>query len=659
MAHPAFLTDIVIILLTTLVVGRLCLALGIPSIIGFILAGIAIGPSGWSFIGQEDVSEMAELGLVLLLFVIGLELSPQPLARIGNRLLAASAFQICATALSAALLLFIFTSMALAPVLIIGAGIALSSTAIVLKQLSDLGATDTLRGLVITGVLLIQDIFVIMLMLALPFLAIDTSVDWKEPALRSVLSLGGMVILVVVSRRVLPYILTYVVRPGGKEFVTLFAVLMAFGGASLAGYAGWSLPLGACVAGLLLAETNLRHQLASDILPFRDVFNALFFVSLGMLFDPMVAASNSGLLIGAILVTLVAKAVISGVGILVARWPLRLAMEVGLGLCTVSEFGYVLVNEADRLGLMPGDQLDVFIVYAIGTMVLGAMLIPASQPIAEWALRFSRSDMNSDGEAEDGESTLRDHVLIVGFGINGKNLVRVLKSTSIPHCVVELNPRLVRDAEEVDTKVIRGDASRAPVLAHAGLPYARALVVAINDPQATQRVIAQARALRPNLYILARTHFDADIDELYTLGVQRVISEDFETSIEISAQVLKEMDIPDNIVRGQIAALRAGRYGMLRSIPTDEKTIEELGQFLQITGTKTHYLMKDSPHCEKTIASINLRALSGVTIIAVVRNGKPTTNPSADFKLCAGDVLVLVGSHAQLDSAQEILEPTA
>lgn len=657
MEHPTFLTDIVIILVTTLLVARLFLLLRAPSIIGFILAGVAIGPHAGNFIAQEDVGGLAELGLILLLFIIGLELSPKPLLRMGKNLLAASSFQIVTTAVVAATAVLFFTTLSAAPILILGVAVALSSTAIVLKQLSDLGATDTLRGMIITGILLIQDVLVIMIMLFLPFFVVDSDGDWKKSALQAVLGLLGIAVLTVVGRFLLPIFLKYVVRPGGKEFVTLFAVLMAFGGAWVAGAAGWSLPLGACIAGLLLAGTDLRHQLAAEILPFRDVFNALFFVSLGMLFDPAVALEHAVPISIAIAATLIVKVSLCTMGVVAARWPFLIAFQVGLGLCTVSEFGYVLVAEADKLGLVPTDLLDIFIVYALGTMLTGAMLIPVSQPISAFVNRFIRPESPQLSVDDTGESPKHNHVVIVGYGINGKNLVRVLRSTQIPHIVIEMNPTLAHNAQKDEAEVINGDGARQSVLHHAGLPNARALVVAINDPQATRRVVAQARALRPDLYVLARTHFDSDIDDLYALGAERVISEDFETSIEIAAQVLKKMDVPDNVVTGQIAALRSGRYGMLRSLPANEEMLDELAKFLQQTATRTHYLDKGSPACGKTIANVDLRAQSGVMVIAVVRNGAPTANPPDDFQLDPGDVLVLVGSHKQLDNAENLLAP--
>jgi CPA2 family monovalent cation:H+ antiporter-2 len=656
MTHPTFLFDIVIILATTLLVARFFLFLRAPSIVGFILAGMAIGPHAGKFIQQEDVGELAELGLILLLFIIGLELSPKPMLRMGKSLMVTATFQIVATSVIAASCAYLFTDLGNAPVLIVGLAVSFSSTAIVLKQLADLDATKTLRGMIITGVLLIQDVIVILIMLFLPFFAIDTGANWGQSLLMALLGLAGIGVIAFAGRRVLPIFLDTVVRPGGKEFVTLFAILMAVGGAWLADLGGWSLPLGACIAGLLLAETDLRHQLAAESLPFRDVFNALFFVSLGMLFDPSVAVEYALPLGVAIVATLLIKIAICTTGVMVARWPFLIALQVGLGLCTVSEFGYVLVYEAAKLELVPPDMMEIFIVYALGTMMTGAILIPLSNPIIALLTGGGKAQANHEPTDSHKQTIHENHVVIVGYGINGQNIARVLQSTNIPHVVIEMDPAM-REVEIPEaTHIIWGDGSHLPVLEHAGIRKARALVVAINDSQATLRVVSQAKLLRPDLYILARTHFNSDIDELYALGAEKVISEDYETSIEIAARILKEMNLPDNVVTGEIAALRAGHYSLLRGGPTDEKVLDDFTKFLQTTATRTYFLAKDSMACGKTIGELELQTKSGVLIIAILRKGVPTINPPSDFELNAEDVLVLVGSHKQLEDAEVFLQ---
>lgn len=647
-----FLSDAVLIYGIALLVAWLFRYIGAPSIIGFLVTGLLIGPPGLGLIAQDDVGALAELGLVLLLFMIGLELSPTPLLRMGRGLLRASVMQIGLTAAVAFGACFWGLRVGWPVGILIGVAVSLSSTAIVLKQLSDKGTSDTLVGRVTTGVLLIQDVFVITVMLLLPIFA-GGGADWRHTLVPSVLGVAGLVVALVAGRRILPWLFERIVLPGGQEFMALFAVVAAFGGAWLAGWVGWSLPLGACIAGMLLAEADARHQMAADVLPFRDVFNALFFVSLGMMADIDLALAHAAGLGALIVLTLIGKSVVTSVAVRVGGWTWRPALQIGIGLATVSEFGFVLVREANKLELVSDDLLSFFVVYALGTMLFGAAMVPLAPSLATALAGLLERD-DARVPEEQGDKPLR-HVVVVGYGPNGQNLGKVLEATRIPFVVVEMNHRLVSLAKENGAQVIAGDACRLGILKHAGLEDARAAVIAINDPGATSRVVAQVRSLRRDIYILVRTRFDSELDELYRLGADRVISQDFETSIEISAYVLKEMDVPDNVVEGQLAALRSGRYGMLRGLPVDREASEELRKVLELTATRTHFLSEGRAVCGRTIAQVNLRAETGVTIIAVVRNGKPWTSPPADFVLKDGDVLVLVGAHVQLEAAKGVL----
>jgi len=364
MHEPQILMHIVAVFGTSVVAACLFRVIGLPSIIGYLFTGMVIGPSGFGIIPEEEVAGLAEMGLVLLLFSIGLELSPKPLLRMGKSLLLAAGLQIGATTVLAAGVVGIATTHGLTSSLIIGIVVALSSTAIVLKQLSDRGETGTVSGMITTGILLLQDVIVIGIMLFLPLLALTDEASWQGPAMRGGLGLLGLALAAVFGRRILSVFVTKIVRVGGRESVALFAVLMACGGAWLAALAGWSPALGACVAGLLLAELDVRHQLVADIMPFRDVFNALFFVSLGMKVNFEMPASNLAWIAVAIGVTLFGKTIITSAAVKIAGWPIRPALQAGIGLCTVSEFGYVLGIEAEKLGILPVQLLNGIIVYA-------------------------------------------------------------------------------------------------------------------------------------------------------------------------------------------------------------------------------------------------------------------------------------------------------
>ncbi len=649
MEHANLLTEIVVLFGMAVVAAWMFRTLKAPSVMGFLFTGVLIGPSGFAFIGEEDVAALAELGLVLLLFIVGLELSPKDLMRTGTSLLVATAGQFLGSAILAAAALMVFGRQALMPSAVLGIGVALSSTAIVLKQLNERGEARSAAGLITTGILLLQDVIVILVMIFLPMFDATGHSDWRMALMKTLGGLAGVAVIALLSRKYLPLLLRHVVQPGGREFLTLFAVLMACGGAYLAGLMNWSMALGSCIAGLLLAGTDVRHQLVADITPFRDVFNALFFISLGMLVNVDAVMPYAHWIVPAIVATLALKILVAAGSVVLAGWPVRPAAAVGVGLCTVSEFGYILGHEAERFNLLDGSILDAFVAYAVGTMMIGALLFPLGETLGGLMTKVLRSrDQKELDQEEHDDHGLCNHLIIVGFGTNGQNLVRALRATGVPHCVIEMNPKLVEMARAAGAPVIVGDATRLAVLHHAGLDEARGMVVAINDPQATRRVVSQARAERQELYVLARTSFIKDLDSLYEVGASEVIPEDFEASIEITAHVLKRFGVPDNAVNDQVNVLRAGRYEMLRGGSTERVAQEDLMKALGASLTTTFFVTEASPACGHSLAELDLRAKTGATVIAVVRGAEPMSNPNPDLRLMSGDTLVLLGTPEQL-----------
>ena len=657
MHGSSFLTEAALLFGAALCIAWLFRIVRAPAVIGFLFAGIVIGPSGLRLIHAEAVEQFSELGLVMLLFTVGLELSPEPLVRSGRRILIAALLQMALIGLVTYLLARSLLSLGLAEALVVSAAMALSSTAIVLNQLSAGGQTGTVGGTLITGILLLQDVFVILLMLFLPLFAAGTGAGWQDATLRGILSVAGLVVVTLIAKWIIPRFLQIVVRFGGRELTTLFAVVMAITGAWLAGIAGWSWALGACIAGLILSQTDLRHQLSAEIMPFRDVFNAIFFISMGMLVDLREIAPYVHILLATIAGTLLAKCLLTSAAARWAGWPVRLAVYSGIGLCTVSEFGYVLAREADRLGILSGGLLDQLTALIVGTMMIGAMTFPMAGRASMTVHRALTGEKTAPSADDAEKHGLADHVIIVGFGLNGQNLAKVLTATNIPFCVIEMNNGLAQSAQRAGHHILVGDAARQTILSHAGLQTARAMVIAINDQEATRRIVAQARSQRPDLYVLARTRYIAELEHLYRLGAHQVIPEEFETSIEIFAHVLKHFGIPDNVIEAQVTMIRAGGYGMLRGRPATGAQRSDLLSLLEATATQTYMLENESPSCGKTIRELNLRAETGVTIIAVVRNGRPQTNPSPDLRFEAGDVLVLVGGHKQLDATKALLSP--
>ncbi|HVP09712.1 MAG TPA: cation:proton antiporter, partial [Phycisphaerae bacterium] len=545
------LTAVVILFGTALGVAWLMRAFRQPTILGFLAAGIVIGPHAFDLIHPDRIRFFAELGLVMLLFTVGLELSPAPLLRTGPRLVAATVLQMIATVAAVTVVLGAVWDIPWSAALLIGIAASPSSTAILLKHLEDRAETDTPAGSFAVATSLLQDIAVILFLTLLPLFAFSSDTSSGSAVLtRAGLALMGLVSATFLAWVIMPWIVRHVFRFGGRELMTLFAVLMACLGAWLAGEANWSWSLGACIAGLLLGQTDLRHQLHAEITPFRDASNALFFMSIGMLADLRLFVSHPVTFLLLIVGTLTVKTILATGAVLTVRWPLRPALIVGFGLCTISEFGYVLATEAGKSGLLSETLLASLVVVTAGTMLGGAMLLPITEPLAAFLTKaiFRSPRLDRAVSAGAGEHALSSHVIIVGYGINGQNLARVLRATGIPYLVIEMNRSNAHTARQDGGQVIVGDATRQTILSAAGLPNARALVACIADQWATRRIVAQTHSARPDLYILARTRYVSELDVLYRLGAGQVIPEEFETSIEIFAHVLKEFAVPDNVV---------------------------------------------------------------------------------------------------------------
>jgi CPA2 family monovalent cation:H+ antiporter-2 len=656
------LTAILVLFGAAWLVAWLMRALGAPAILGFLIAGIIIGPSGLKLIRQEDVHFFAELGLVLLLFVVGLELSPGPLLRMGGRMLIAAALQMVATTAVAAGVLYGLGLVGPLPAFIVGAAVALSSTAIMINYFSDRGETDSPASAVATVIALVQDCGVILLLIALPLFSRRSGQAPGNALLGAGYALGALVVISLAARAILPWVVRLFSRgTASRELMTLFAIVMACAGAWLASLANWSWGLGSFVAGLLLSQTDLRHQIRAEITPFRHAFNALFFISIGMLVDLSLFREHAGLLAGAIVSVIVLKAVIASGAILLAGWPARLAITSALTLATISEFAYILGQAARELDILPPQVLAALIACLVGSMLLGALLLPLTPRLADAADR--RLDRGRSARlalaGPEHESSLDNHVIVVGYGVNGRNLGRVLRATRISYTVVEMNPSNVVQARSDGAPAIVGDAARLSILLQAGLQRARALVISIADQEPTRRIVAQAHTARPDLYIVARTRYLSELDPLYRLGARQVIPEEFETSIEIFAHVLKQFGIPDNVIDQQIMLVRAGRYRMLRGLPTDPARRAEWLQILEAAVTQVFLLLAGSPAVGKTIREFDLRARTGVTIVAITRSGKAIPAPPPELRLQPADVLVLVGTHKQLDHARQLLEPPA
>ncbi len=653
MAEAPLLRDLVVLFATSLPIVYAFQKLRVPAIAGYLVAGVVLGPHGAKAIATvEDVNRLAELGVVLLLFAVGLELSFGSLVRLGARVLVIAAAQLVLTAgaVTAALAL---AGLALAEAVLMGFLVVHSSTAIALKVLADRGQTDAPQGRVSAGILLFQDLALVPMMLLVPVLAARGTVD--AAGIARVLGQAALVVvgIVVAARLLLPAVLHQVARLRIREVFTATIVLFCLGTAWLAGQFGLSLAVGALIAGLVISESEYSFQVFAEVLPFRDAFHSIFFISVGMLLHldfllhrPLEAlAGVAGLL-------LLKGGIITGLVALVQR-SVRVALITGVCLAQVGELAFVLARFALPLGLLPSAHYEAFLAVAVLSMLCTPLLVGPAERAAFWLQERCGGGLERVSAA----GSARGHVVIVGYGLNGQNLARVLRETGISYAIVELNPDAVRTARAQGQPIVFGDASRAEVLQAVGVERAHVIVVAISDPFGSRRITALARKMNPTATIIVRTRYVSEIDDLYALGASEVIPEEFETSVEIFARVLRRVHVPRNVIGLQVDLIRRERYGMLRGLRLPQQSLLDVQHILAATLTETFLVQPESPAAGRTIGELQLRRRTGATVIAVVRDGKAETNPGADWQLRAGDVLVLVGNHQELDRALSLLGP--
>ncbi len=658
------LPEFVIIFGLSIAVLFICHKARIPPIVGFLITGVLAGPTGFGLVqAVHQVEILAEIGVVLLLFTIGLELSLGELVRLKKPVFLGGALQVGLTILA-----FFAASRwhgaGSGQAVFYGFLAALSSTAIVLRVLQQRAEMESPHGRIALSILIFQDLVIVPMMLLTPLLAgkdasLGASVLWA--AARSV----GLVALVFfAARKLAPMILFQVARTRSRELFLIATLGFCLSIALLTSSMGLSLSLGAFMAGLVISDSEFSLSALEGILPFRDVFTSLFFISVGMLLDVGYFFSHLPIVFIAGLLVLAVKAVLAGGATLALGYPLRTAIIVGLSLSQVGEFSFVLAKTGVTAGLLDGDAYQLFLASSILTMASAPFMV-ALAPRAACALlrlpglsalaasRRFRDQAPADGE-ENGTghgSVLSDHLVIVGFGVGGRHLARTAKAAGIAYGILEMNPDTVRTASAAGEPIVYGDASQEAVLEHAGVTRARVLAVVIPDPVAERRITELARRLNPSLRIIVRTRFVTEIGPLTELGADDVLAEEFETSIEIFARALRWYMVPDEDIERFVREVRGEGYNMLRCLESKNEPMKALtGAFagMGVTGVRVH---EGSPLAGRTLTEAALRRKKGLTVVAVSREGEVFANPDGDMRLMAGDVAFVFGTHEEIRAA--------
>lgn len=649
MHAPPIILDLFLLLALSIVTVLIFRKLDLPAIAGYLLVGVGVGPHAMGWVERtEEVETLAELGVMLLLFSIGLEFSLPLLLRRGRRLLLAGGGQVVLTILVITLGA-IAVGLDIRTAIFCGMLVALSSTGFVLKSLHDTRQIDAPHGQLTVEILLFQDLAVVPLMFVVPLLGPGGATGATEVATVLGKALAAIVGVIAFARYGFPRLAALVVRLGGRELFVLFVAMVALGTAWFSASLGLSIALGAFLAGLFISESEYSHQVVSEILPFRDVFNALFFVSIGMLLDPSTILSRPLVIVGLVLAVLFAKAaVVMAVGLFVTRSSV-ISANSAIALAQIGEFSFLLAQQGEGVGLLGGERSQAFLAVAVSTMFISPFLIRGA---SLWSARRRGGQAPPGGGSSDGHES---DVIIVGYGLNGQNLSRVLKESGIGFQALEMNVDTVRDARARGVPITFGDASRHEVLVHSGIHRAKIVVFAISDPVSTRRGVATARRLAPSVYIIVRTRFMSERQELLNLGADEVIPEEFETSIEIFSRVLRRLHVPRGNIAAQAALIRREGYQLLREDITPERTLEALREVLGESTVDTLYIAADSPVAGRSLGELHIRARTGASIVSVVRSGDAVRDVGPKLVLAPDDILLVVGQHDAIEKCRSLL----
>lgn len=648
-----FLREFVIIFGAAIGINFLFHRLRIAPVVGYLIAGVLLGPSMLGIVKDIGLIEiLAGIGVILLLFLIGIEFSLDEIIRINRAVFVGGFLQVFLTTI-AVLLISLSFGVPLEKGIFIGFLVAMSSTAIVFKVLSDRGEMDSPQGRISAGILIFQDLSIVAVVLLLPMLGGSSGFSAFDVVLNVFLALVIVGLVIVISRFVVPLMLYHVVRTHSRELFLISIVLICFGTAWLMSLAGLSLALGAFLAGLVISESEYGHQAFGEILPLKDIFSILFFVSIGMLLDVDSVLRNPLLILLAVFTILVIKFAAGTLIPVVLGYPLRIGVLVGVALSQIGEFSFVLSKEGINFGLFSGDDYQVFLASAIITMVFTPFMIQGSGRFSDYFERLPVSGVLKLGRFHEDvfeRAELKNHVIVVGFGLNGRNVSRVLSASGIPFVVLEMNPETVRVEKKHGVPIVYGDASREAVLAHVNIKTAHSVVVAISDASATRRIVELARRLNPTVYVIARTRYTNEVNPLYSLGANDVIPEEFETSIEIISRVLHRYFIPVNEIEKHICEVRKSGYEIFRDVQQKYAVFPELKQHLPDIEIETIRIGETSPLTGKTLAEVGFRNKYGVTVLAIQRGRQTITNPSGDTRLSAQDIVILIGTKDSIAS---------
>ena len=658
-AELPLLSDIVVIFgLATLVI-LVFMRLKLPTIIGYLLTGAIAGPYGLSLVyASTAVEVLSEIGVILLLFVIGLEFSLKSLMAIKKAVFIGGSLQVSLTIGATALISYLF-GFSWNISVFFGFLFALSSTAIVLKLLQESGQVNTISGRTTLAILIFQDIIIVPLVLFTPMLAGES--DNVLLSLFYMALKGGLVILLTIlsAKYLIPQLLYRIAKTKNEELFLLSIIVTCFAVAYATSLLGLSLGLGAFLAGLIISESEYSHHATGKILPFREIFLSFFFVSVGMLFDISFLTEHLLLILALVALTFVVKFIVASLAVKSLGSSFKESFIVGFSIFQVGEFSLLLAKEGLKFELLDNTTYQFFLAISILTMIITPFVLKQREKLAYRVLNTPMPKKIKDRleervqvpEIELEKELLNDHLVIIGYGLNGRNLARAAKRAKINYVIIEMNPETVKVEAAKGEPIIYGDAGNAVVLEHVQIHKARVAVIAISNQPATTGIIMNIREASQNVFIIVRTRYVNEIESMLNMGADEVIPEEFETSIEIFTRVLNKYLVPKGEIDDFTDDVRFHNYEVFRT-PSNDSSVPSLDiPEINFSGIK---IEKDyGQFIGKSIKDSNLREKSGLNLVAIKREGKTLTDITGHTKIKLGDIVYVVGKPEALESFVE------
>ena len=623
----------------------------VPSIVCFLVIGMLAGPYALSIVSdQSTIETIGEIGVILLLFTIGLEFSFERLLKAWRVVVIGGTFQVCTTIIAAALILHAINGVRWTEAVFFGFLVSLSSTAIVMKVLQDRGEVETVPGRTLLGILIFQDLAVIPMILLTPLL-MGSSISTASLPVEILKVVAIFAILIASAHWVVPWIMYRAAQQKNREIFVFTIAGICFAVAWLTNAAGLSYSLGAFMAGLIIGESEFSIDAVSNIIPFRDIFAAIFFISIGMLLNTSVILSQPSIVISLLILILVAKVLTGSVASAILGMPARVSIFVGLALAQIGEFSFVLAKSGEESNLIGTGPYQFFLAAAIITMALTPFTMKAAQPMTDMMYRLfphriKRPDPEEDAAGPAPEE-LADHIIIAGYGMTGKSVARAAEILGIPYNAIDMDPDVVTREHAADRhhEVIFGDASHREILEYAGIERARALVVVISEQNVVPGIIHLAREMAPTIYIVVRTRHVNDARQLLDLGADEVIPEEFETSVRIFSRVLAKYTLPESDIDTLTKVVRGNGYRMFTraSTPLPAGALDPERAFGDL-HIHTLEVGSGAPVTGKSLRQLDLWNTCGVGILAIRRGTSSVTSPHPDLIVLPGDVLILYGS---------------